>query len=265
MLVIPAIEIENHRCIRTVISDPSDARSVYPSDPAEMALLWRKENAKTLHVSDYGALYGGKMENFDEIVSIVRQVEIPIEVMSRCSSVEECAQWLDAGVYRLVVHDLILHDPEGVKNLLGSYGPSRLSAGAITREGKLCDTWREVEKLDAVEFAARAKSLGFRRLFFTDRDYVGVLRGPNFDQLHRVATEAKMPITAAGGVATVEHLWRLQSMEPLGIDAVVIGRAFYEDRFPCQQLWRDVEYERMQKGAESEEVSTSRLAGEKGG
>ncbi|MBC8144727.1 MAG: hypothetical protein H7X80_04020 [bacterium] len=262
MLVIPAIEIENHRCYRTVAA-VAGADTIYPTDPAETARLWRTENAKTIHVTDYDGLYAGRMDNFDEIVSIVQRVEIPLMLLARFADEAECRQWLDAGVYRIVVHDLILHKPDAVVNLLADYGASRVMAGVITRGGRTSRTWRDIEELDSVDFAMRAVELGCRRLFFTDRDYEGAMRGPNFEELTRLARATKTPITSAGGVASVEHLWRLQELESEGIDSVVIGRAFYENRFPCQQLWRDVEVERQRShDAHDDDVSTSRLHGD---
>lgn len=259
MLVIPAIEIENHCCYRAVSSGAS-SDGLYQRDPAETALLWRSENAKSIHVTDYDGLYDGRMDNFDEIVSIIERVEIPLMLLARFADAEECRRWLDAGIYRIVVHDLIVHNPGAVRELIEDYGASRVIAGAITRGGRTSGTWRSVEEMDAVAFANLATDLGIRRLFFTDRDYEGSMRGPNFSELRRLASACDAPITSAGGVATVEHIWRLQEFEKEGIDSVVIGRAFYENRFPCQQLWRDVEIERQREHpGESDVISTSRL------
>jgi phosphoribosylformimino-5-aminoimidazole carboxamide ribotide isomerase len=174
--------------------------------------------------------------------------------------VDECEEWLKGGIYRIFLHDLIQRDPDGVRSLLERYGPSRVCAGAITRDGHISPTWRPLEESDTVAFALRARELGIRRVFFTDRNYEGVLRGPNFDELRRLAEETHMQITAAGGVATVEHLWMLQEMECIGVDSVVVGRAFYENCFPCQQLWRDIEADRKKGGnGWTEGVSTSTL------
>lgn len=260
MLVIPAIEIENHRCYRTIQTHVAMAGDVYPTEPAETARLWRTENAKTIHITDYDGLYSGRMENLGEILSIVRRIEIPLMLLARFADEEECRTWLDAGIYRIVVHDLIQRDPDAVARLLADFGGGRVIAGAITRGGRLSGTWREAEEIDTVAFARRAEAVGCRRLFFTDRDYEGVMRGPNFPELIRLAGATSMPITSAGGVATVEHLWRLQALESEGIDSVVIGRAFYENRFPCQRLWRDVELDRQRHRPDEEEaVSTSKL------
>lgn len=260
MLIIPAIEIHDSRCLRTIQCDPGADTQVYSNDPVQMALLWRRENAKVLHVLDREGLYNGSMMNRESIIAAVRTVEIPAQLISCFADAEECETWLRGGIYRIFLHDLIRNDPDGVKRLLAEFGPSRVCAAAITRDGHISPTWRDIEQIDMIEFAMAAKGLGITRIFFTDRNYEGVLRGPNFDELRRLAAETRLQVTAAGGVATVEHLWLLQEMESMGVDSVVIGRAFYENCFPCQQLWRDIEIERRRTDTHWKEgVSTSLL------
>ncbi len=243
--------------------EPGADPQVYSNDPVEMALLWRRENAKTLHVLDREGMYNGSMVNRDSIIAATRSIEIPVQLISRFADVQECAAWLRSGIYRIFLHDIVRDDPDGVRGLLAEFGASRICLAAITRDGTISSTLREAPKMDTVEFALAAQELGITRVFFTDRNYEGVLRGPNFDELHRLATGTRMHVTAAGGVATVEHLWMLQDMERLGVDSVVIGRAFYENCFPCQQLWRDIEAERKKSGncwGTQEDVSTALLA-----
>jgi len=245
MLVIPAIEIRNGRSCRTIECSDLD---VYSDDPAELALLWRRENAKTVHLYDYDGVYSGALSNRDVVLAAVRAAQVPVELVARFADVDECAQWLDDGVYRIFVHDLILRDPKGLAQLIASHGASRVCAGAITRSGTLTATWRAVEEIDVVDFALRAADLGMCRVFFTDRDYEGVLEGPNLVVLRRLAGATSLRITAAGGIATIGHLLGVQELEGSGVDSVVIGRAFYENRFPCQELWRDIEIKRKQHG-----------------
>lgn len=260
MLVIPAIELKSDRCVRTISIGPRGDGLVYSDDPAEMALLWRRENAKTLHILDRDGLYHCHPINRDPILEVVSTIEIPVQLVGCFATVEECEDWLKGGVYRIFLHDLILRDPTGVRALIERFGTSRICAGAITCDGHISSTWRPVNEVDTVEFALAARELGVKRIFFTDRNYEGVLRGPNFEELRRLATETGMHITAAGGIASVEHLWMLQEMESMGIDSVVIGRAFYENSFPCQELWRDIEADRKRAGQGwTEGVSTSTL------
>lgn len=257
LLVIPSLEIKRGHAVRT--PDPNcDDFTFDPDNTSALAVLWRKENAKTLHVTDYDGLYDGDLFNYDEICDLSRQVEIPIELLSKFADVDECRKWLNNGIYRLIVHDLFLHNPDGVRELISEFGASRICAGAITRNGKLCNTWREVENIDAVDFAKKAANLGALRVFFTDRDREGTLMGANLDEIKRMALGSKMRITVAGGVANPEQLWEVQKLNSYNVDSVVIGRALCENKFPCQELWRDIEARKRRDGLD-EEVSTSAL------
>jgi len=261
VLVIPNIEIQGGRSLRTVANDSSVALDIYSDDPIEMALLWRKENAKSIHVTDYDALLNQSLENLDIVIRMSRTVEVPVQLITRIPTVAHCEELLTGGIYRMILHELLFTDPEGVAALIRRFGPSRICAGAITQSGVLFGIDIEGRSIPTLEFAALAESLGMNRIFFSDREYDGRLRGPNFAELRRLASATNLQITAAGGVASVEHLWMLQEMQPLGIDSVVIGRAFYENRFPCQELWRDIEIERRRDGHNwRDEISTSRLA-----
>lgn len=254
MLVIPAIEIRDGRSCRTV--NCADV-SIYSDDPAELALLWRRENAKTIHLYDFDGVYQGVTTNRAAVLSAVRAAQVPTELVARFADVEECASWLDDGVYRIFIHDLLLIDPVGVRALVERYGQSRVCAGAITRDGVVGTVWRQVSAMPLARFAERAESIGMCRIFFTDRDYEGVLRGPNLVALRGLAAATSLRITAAGGIATVAHLLGLQELESNGVDSVVIGRAFYENRFPCQELWRDIEIRRKKEGQEWTGISTA--------
>lgn len=259
MLVIPSIEISQAVCTRVVRSDSPEASTLYGVGPAETARLWRRENAKTIHLTDLDGLQAGELSNYEMITELARDLEIPIQLVSRFESVEECRRWLDAGVYRIVLHDLVQVDPSGVATVVAEYGRSRIIAGAITRGSAILPLSARAKAIDTLEYATLARDAGIGRILHDDRDYEGMLRGPNFAELERLAQGSGLRVTAAGGVASVEQLWMLQQMEPLGIDSVVIGRAFYENLFPCQQLWRDVELERATNGSPGEAVSTSAL------
>jgi phosphoribosylformimino-5-aminoimidazole carboxamide ribotide isomerase len=257
ILVIPSIEIKKGIAVRT--PNPNCDDFVFnPDNTSELALLWRKENAKTIHVTDYDGIYEGDLFNFNEICELTKNVEIPIELLSKFEDVEECRRWLKNGIYRIVVHDLFLKDPVGVHNLINEFGSSRVCAGAITRNGYLSNVWRNVEPITTLMFSNKVVEIGAKRIFFTDRDREGTLMGANLDEITIISSNTNLKITVAGGVASPENLWDIQKLETSNVDSVVIGRALCENKFPCQKLWRDIEAKKRRDGLE-EKVSTSDL------
>jgi len=253
MIVIPSIELRSGRAARTLADD----RATIPSDPVELAMQWRRENARVLHLLDADAM-AGTGENGPAVRAVAAAVDIPVQLVARFESVDECEMWLRSGVYRVAVHGLLVRDPAGVGRLTERFGPSRVVAGALTRDGRLAPVC-EGGEVEVLEFCECARRAGMQRAVAIDLDREGVLRGPNYDELERIAHGSGMRVTAGGGIGQVEHLWRLQELVSEGVDSVVIGRALYDDRFPCQALWRRMEIERRSAGSTTTAISTAPL------
>jgi len=236
LLIIPAVEIKGGKCVQMVQGMEG---FVYSDDPIEMAKLWRKENAKTLHVTDVDGAIEGRLVNFDVIQKMVKTVDIPIELGGGLRTFDEVKKALDIGIYRVVISTMVIEQPDEAKRVLDAFGPSKIVLG-IDAENGIVQTkgWKETSGLTAITVALNAKQLGFRRIVYTDIMREGMMVGPNFDAIKMLAEKTGMRITASGGVGGLEDLMKLQDLESLGVDSVVIGRALYANKFSCQGLWR---------------------------
>ncbi len=236
LLLIPAVEIKGGKCVQMVQGAEG---FVYSDDPIEMAKLWRKENAKSLHVTDVDGALEGRLVNFDVIRRMVTTVDIPIELGGGLRTFEEVKKALDIGIYRVIISTMLIEQPDEAKRALDAFGASKIVLG-IDAENGIVQTkgWKEDSGLTAITVALNAKQLGFRRIVYTDIMRDGMMVGPNFDAIKMLAEKTDMRITASGGVAGLQDLMKLQELEPLGVDSVVIGRALYANKFSCQGLWR---------------------------
>lgn len=236
LLIIPAIEIKGGRCVQMVQGTEG---CTYSDDPAEMAKLWRKENAKSLHVTDVDGALEGHLVNTDAIKKIVETVDIPVELGGGLRSMEAVQQAFDLGVYRVLVGTMLIENPDEAKRVLDRYGASKVVLGIDAIDGIVATRgWVESSGLQAITVALNAKTLGFRRVVYTDIRLDGTLRGVNLNMLRELAEKTGLRVTASGGIAGLEDLLKVQELEPYGVDSVVIGRALYENRFSCQGLWR---------------------------
>jgi phosphoribosylformimino-5-aminoimidazole carboxamide ribotide isomerase len=239
LLVIPAIEIRGGRCVQMVQGEEG---FVYSDSPVEMARLWRKENAKSLNVTDVDGAIQGRVMNSHVVKQMVETVDIPIGLGGGLRSFEAIQQAFDMGVYRVLVGTMLLERPDEALRALEAFGPSKVALGIDAIDGIVATRgWRQSSGLTALSVALNAKELGFRRLVYTDIRLDGTLRGVNLHMLRQLGEKTGMRITAAGGVAGLHDLLQLQELEPYGVDSVVIGRALYENRFSCQSLWRRCE------------------------
>jgi phosphoribosylformimino-5-aminoimidazole carboxamide ribotide isomerase len=239
LLVIPAIELRAGRCVQQVQGVTGYS---YSDDPVDMARLWRKENARSLHVTDLDGGPTGTLPNAEAIRRIVTAVDIPVELGGGLRSYEEVERALALGVYRVVVGTMVIEEPEAAQRVLAAFGPSKVVLGVDAMDGiVMMQGWKESSGLTALSVALNARALGFRRMLYTEVRQDDTLRGINLKVLRDLAANSGMRITSSGGLRGLDDLLALRELEPLGVDSVVIGRALYENRFSCQGLWRKCE------------------------
>jgi phosphoribosylformimino-5-aminoimidazole carboxamide ribotide isomerase len=239
LLLIPAIEIKGGRCVQMVRGEEG---FVYSDDPVEMARLWRQENAKVLHVTDVDGALAGHLVNFDAVRRIVDTVDIPIELGGGLRTFEAVKAAFELGMYRVLIGTMLIDDPDEAKRVLDAYGPSKVVLGIDAMDGiVVVHGMAESSGLTALTVALNARTLGFRRVVYTNIRTDGTLRGVNTDVLRELGEKTGLRITASGGIGGLDDLLEIQELEPFGVDSVVVGRALYENKFSCQGLWRRCE------------------------
>ncbi len=245
ILIIPAMELVGGGCTRQTegMTSSTPFYEKCSSNPAELARLWRVENAKTLHITDRDGLEGKDNHlNRATILQIVKSVDIPVQLFSRFPDVHCCREWLESGVFRLVLSTLLLDDPDGVEQLVHEYTSSRIVVGLRATNG-MVHLGPGYETMPDTTLALTARQLGISRAIYSDSSWEGTYFGPDPDTLRRIAHTTHLRITASGGIDSPQELWMLEELAAENIDSVVVGRALFENRFPCQQIWRSIEAE----------------------
>ncbi len=236
MLIIPAIDIRGGKCVRLSQGD-YNREKIYLDCPCDMAVIWRKQNAKMLHLVDLDAAKSGKPENFKEIKRIVEILDIPVEVGGGIRTLDSAKAYFDIGVYRVVIGSAAVTNPKFVEDLLSLYGPRKVVVGIDAMNGvPRVHGWLEEAHMSDAELGLKMKALGIERVIYTDISKDGTLLGAGYDAIKRFADTTQLRITASGGVASYQDLMKLTELSPC-VDSVIIGKALYEETFPCQKLW----------------------------
>lgn len=237
-LVIPAIDIKDGRCVR-LYQGSYESETVYFDDPVKMAKLWRVQNAKVLHVVDLDAARGDRGVNSAVIASICQCLDIPVQVGGGIRNAEDVDAALRMGAYRVVMGTAAVRDPEAVAAAIEKHGDRRVVVALDAREGEIrVDGWTEGSGLSAVELAQNMEALGCSRFIYTDISRDGTLVGPNVAAYREMGSRlTKARLTASGGVAGYRDLLRVKELEEYRVDSVIVGRALYENCFPCQNIW----------------------------
>lgn len=226
MLIIPAIDLRAGKCVR-LVEGRLDRETVYSDDPVAVARLWEDQGARWLHVVDLDGAFTGEPKNWDMIRGILSAVRIPVQVGGGIREMAVIEQLLELGAARVILGTVAIINPGMVAEACARYGES-IVVGIDARNGKVAiEGWGVTAEKNALELAAEMKGLGVKRVVFTDIWRDGTLKGPNLAVVEEVARSTQLKIIASGGVSSLADLRALKAMEPLGVEAVIIGKALY--------------------------------------
>ncbi|HET6569004.1 MAG TPA: 1-(5-phosphoribosyl)-5-[(5-phosphoribosylamino)methylideneamino]imidazole-4-carboxamide isomerase [Rhodothermales bacterium] len=240
-LVIPAIDLRGGKCVRLYQGSYAH-ETVYFDDPVKMAKLWRIQNARALHLVDLDAARGGSsdwQDNRAVIQSICEALDIPIQLGGGIRTIEDVEEALNLGVYRVIIGTAAVRDPDLVSEAVRRFGCSRVAVGIDARDGEVrVHGWTEGSGIDAIELALDMEHRGCRRIVYTDISRDGTLAGPNVEAYREMGERLEQArITASGGIGGYQDLLRIKELTAYKVDSVIVGRALYENKFPCQQFW----------------------------
>ena len=195
MLIIPAIDIKDGRCVR-LFQGEMDKETVYFEKPMDAARHWVKEGASFIHIVDLNGAVEGRPVHIKEIEAICRETSLVVELGGGLRSVEAVQAALDLGVARVVIGTAAYDNAELLRALCERF-PGKIVVGIDARSGKVAvKGWKETTSMDAVELAQRCEADGASRIIYTDISRDGTREGVNVNETLNVARAVKIPIIA---------------------------------------------------------------------
>jgi len=239
MLIIPAIDLQNGKCVR-LSQGRKDAPILYNDDPITVAKDFELAGAQLLHIVDLDAAFSdSESPNRDLLGQIIRAIEIPVQFGGGLRTAKDLEEVIKLGVRRGIVGTLAVESPETVSNLVREFGSDRIAVGIDAKDGEvMVRGWQQEGRIQAREFARIVAQTGVERIIYTDVARDGMLSGPNVEQTRSLATESGLKVTASGGVSSLADLERLKHLAPFGVDSVIVGKALYERRFTFAEAAR---------------------------
>ena len=229
MQVIPAIDLLDGHCVRLHQGDYGRVTR-FSDDPVAQAREWQRQGATRLHLVDLDGARSGEPRNDGAVQAIAAALEIPVQLGGGVRTAERAEQLLGWGVDRVILGTVAVENPQLVRDLAGRH-PGRIVVGIDANEGKVATRgWIEQSTVEATALAASLDGTGVAAIISTDIATDGTLEGPNLAALRAMAQATALPVIASGGVGSLTDLLSLLSLEPLGVEGVIVGRALYDGR-----------------------------------
>ena len=237
MLIIPAIDLKDGRCVRLKQGDMSTA-TVFSDDPVAMAKHWAAEGAKRLHVVDLNGAVAGRPKNEKVIRDIVAAVgeKLQIQLGGGIRDLDTIESYLDAGVSLVVIGTAAVKNPGFLSDAAYAF-PGHIIAGLDAKDGKVAvEGWSKMTGHDVVDLAKKYEEYGIEALIYTDIGRDGMMGGVNIDATLKLAQAIKTPIIASGGLSSLKDVEAVcQKLVPEGVIGAIAGRALYEGKLDLKK------------------------------
>ena len=229
MLVIPAIDLKEGKCVR-LREGKMDEETIFSDDPLSTAASWFSQGAELLHIVDLDGAVSGKPMNQEIIFDIASQFpEKRIQIGGGIRNFQSATKYLEQGIERVIMGTAAVEDPEMLREFCNSY-PNRLVLGIDALHGQVkTQGWLKDSSITPLELVKDFDGEPIAAVIFTDISKDGMMSGPNVNATLELAKQTDIPVIASGGVSSLEHLKQLSNENILF--GAICGRALYESAF----------------------------------
>jgi len=233
MIIYPAIDLKNKKCVRLYKGDFAK-EEIFNDSPLDQAQQFEKLGFKNLHIVDLDRTLDSKTSNLNSIKEITKHTSLKIQVGGGLRTSKDIEEVLDLGVENIVMGTAAVTNTELLK-MISTKHPMKISVGMDVRKGFLAlKGWTDQTKLLAADFLEQIKTYPIKSIIFTDIDKDGTKQGVNLEETLKLASLSTVPVIASGGVANLEDIVSIQKTNT--IKGVIVGKAIYDGSINLEEL-----------------------------
>jgi phosphoribosylformimino-5-aminoimidazole carboxamide ribotide isomerase len=229
MLIIPAIDLKDGKCVRLKQGD-MDQATIFSEDPPAMAQHWLAQGARRLHVVDLNGAQAGVPKNEAIIKKIVAAAgeDMPVQLGGGIRDLDTIERYLDDGVSYVIIGTAAVKTPGFLHDACGAF-PGHVMVALDARDGKVAvEGWSKMTRHEVIDLAKKFEDYGVEAIIYTDIGRDGMLTGVNIEATVRLARELSVPVIASGGITNLKDIEALREAESEGIVGAITGSALYQ-------------------------------------
>ncbi len=232
MIIIPAVDIKNSKCVQLVQGEPG-TEQVIIDNPADVAVKWINKGAKRLHIVDLdGALGSG--QNINIVKEIVEKSTVPTQMGGGIRTIDDARKLLDVGIDTVIIGTMGIENPDIIEELSNEYGKDRICVSLDSKDNRVVTHgWTKFTDKTPLEYARIFQDKGAGSILFTNVDVEGLLNGINLDIAENLISNIDIPVIYSGGITSIDDI---KSLKQINTEYVVIGSALYKGLIEFEDL-----------------------------
>lgn len=234
MEIIPAIDIIEGKCVRLTHGDYAQ-KKIYNEHPLEVAKEFEDAGLKRLHLVDLDGAKAGAVKNWKVLETIAGKTSMVIDFGGGIKSDKDVNIVFDSGAALATVGSVAVKEKDRFVQWLTKFDADKFFLGADVKKEKLTVSgWTEQTEIWVYDFIEDYIQKGVNQIFCTDVSKDGALEGPSTELYKSIVQKfPDLHFVASGGVSSLDDVYTLQE---IGCEGVIIGKAIYEGRVQLQDL-----------------------------
>ena len=239
MLIFPAIDIKDSKCVRLVQGDFHKMTS-YENSPFDQAKIYFQNGFKNVHIVDLDGALQGRSTNSNIIQKILKNLNLKIQIGGGIRTINDINNWVESGVDKVIMGTAAVENVNLLKTACKKF-PNKIAVSLDVKDGFIfLSGWKKQTNILAVDFVKKIENFGVSRIIYTDINKDGTKKGPNIKDTVKLSSKVKIPFVVSGGISSIEDIKKIKSLNNSNIEGVVVGKSIYDGDIKISELAKQI-------------------------
>ena len=239
MIIFPAIDIKDGKCVRLIRGDFNQITS-YEKSPFEQAKIYFENGFSNIHIVDLDGALRGKSSNSNVVKEILKSFKLKIQIGGGIRTIDEVDNWVKSGVDKVIIGTAAVENKNFLKIACEKF-KNKIAVSLDVKDGLIfLSGWKKQTNILAVDFLKEIKNFGISRIIYTDINKDGTKKGPNIQDTIELSSKVKIPFIISGGISSIEDIKKIKSLNNSNIEGVIVGKSIYDGDIKINELAKQI-------------------------
>jgi len=235
MIIFPAIDIKDGKCVRLIKGDFNKIIS-YEDSPANQAIKYSQSGFNDIHIVDLDGALQGKPVNSIIVKEIIKKVKLKIQIGGGIRTIDDINSWIEMGVDKVVMGTAAVENTDLLETACNKF-QNKIAVALDVKDGLIAlSGWKKQTNISAVDFIKKIQNFGVSRIIYTDINRDGTKQGPNIKDTVELSSKSTIPLVISGGVSSLEDIKKIKSQSNSNIEGVIVGKSIYDGDIKISDL-----------------------------
>ncbi len=239
MIIFPAIDIKDSKCVRLIRGD-FDKMTSYKNSPLDQAKLYFKNGFKNIHIVDLDGALEGKSSNSEIVKEILKNLNLKIQIGGGIRKIDDINNWIKNGVDKVIMGTAAIENIDLLKTACEKF-KNKIAVSLDVKDGFIAlSGWKKQTNISAINFIKKIENFGVSRIIYTDINKDGTKMGPNIKDVIELSSKVKIPFVISGGISSIEDIIKIKSLNNSNIEGVIVGKSIYDGDIKISELAQQI-------------------------